>query len=157
MDINTLLDTIETTLANDTALRNWANVTYGRTQKVYINVDTRNMPAEGDCPYVAAYPASKSVGARTDRKSHRIEMVFCINDDTASIDAENNIVKYEGVARVEEFRKLAEDALAAMDIGNVMIDRIDIEYDTIDSFPFMVAAMSAEFGEQHLISSDPLD
>ena len=50
-----------------------------------------------------------------------------------------------------------EDEVAAMDIGNLTIDIIEIEYDTIDSFPFMLASMSISFGEAQLIGADPLE
>ena len=157
MDVNTLFETAKDALSQNSALTTWANATYSQQHKVYANVDVRTPPGEDDCPYVAFYPATKIVGDSAARKNHAFEFICCINDDTLATNDETNVVEYAGVQRLETFRKLVEDAISGMSIGNVALDMITIEYDTIESFPFMLAAMSISFGEAQLIGVDPLE
>lgn len=156
MDISTLIDTIKTALANDAAVDNWANLTYGQTHTTYVNIDIRNPPGEDDCPYIVFYPTSKTMGSKSARKQHRFDVICCIHDSESETNPESNIVEYKGVVRIWEFRKLVEDALDGMSIGNALIDLVEVEYDTMDSFPFMIAAVAVDIGEEHLIGANPL-
>ena len=157
MDVNTLLENMRSVLAQDVQLSDWSNLTYGQTHKIYVNMDTRVPPGEDDCPYIAFYPTGKTAGDSVTRKRHIFEIICCIYDSTSEINPDGNITEYEGVSRIEDFRKMAEDALGDMNIGNVHLDVVDIEYDTIESFPFMMAAMEVTFGQDRLIGVDPLE
>lgn len=156
MDINTLLETFKDALTQDSALSSWCIAVYGQTHKVYINIDVNSPPAETDCPYFVLYPASKSAGPQTARKRHGLVMVCCLYDDSSLTNVETNVVEYKGVKRLETLRKKGENALAAADIDPAVIDTLDIEYDTIESFPFMMAGTEVAVGQAHLIGADPL-
>lgn len=155
MDINTLLETFKDALAQDSAISSWCLATYGRTHTLYINLDINNPPAESNCPYFVLYPDAKTAGPQSARKNHRMVMVCCLNDDSSETNPETNVVEYKGVKRLEVLRKKGEDALAAADIGRAVIDVVDIEYDTIESFPFMMAGTMVDVGESHLLGGDP--
>jgi hypothetical protein len=157
MDINTLIETFKAALAQDQAMATWAMATYGQTHKVYLNLDIHDPPAEADCPYIVFFPDSKTSGPASGRKRHSFQLMSCVHDDNSVINAENNVIEYTGVKKLESFRKLAENALAGASIGNAVIDILEIDYETIDSFPFMLAATRMEVGEAHIIGVDPLE
>lgn len=157
MDINTLLETLTDAIANDEATKTWCKVTYGRNHKVYVNVDVQDQPGENDCPYTAIYPTDKLAGHYTEMKTHGFDVICIIHDNESETLVEANIIQYKGVNRVEDFRKLVETAIAGANIGNLIIERIDIKYDTINLFPFMMAGMNISIREDHLLGSDPLE
>lgn len=156
MDFKTLIDTIKSAIAHDNEIGVWSEINYGRIHKTYVNIDSRNPPGIDDCPYVVFYPTAKIVGPGTFKKRHNIDVVCCIHDDQAETNAENNIIEYKGVGRIWEFRKLVETALSGMDVGRLVIDLVEAEYDTIESFPFMLVSMSMEIGQEHLIGTSAL-
>lgn len=157
MNINTLISELSKTVANDSALTNWAVNAYGQSHNVFINMDLRDPPKDTDCPYLVILPLSKSVGRGREEKTHEIEISCCVYDDDFEIHAETNITEFAGSKRLEEFRKLAETVIANSDIGNALIESVDIEYDVVSSFPFMWVGMVFEITEQFVFGSDPLE
>lgn len=157
MDINTLLETFKDALSQDTTMATWATAHYGQGHKIYLNIDINNPPGEADCPYHAFYPVSKFAGPAAGRKQQGFSLITCVHDDSSVINAETNTVEYTGVQRLETFRKLAEDAIAGASIGNAVLDTVEIDYETIDSFPFMLAATTISIGDSQLIGTDPLE
>lgn len=156
MDLNSLLGDLAEAVASDSDTLTWANSTYGRDHKVYVNVDVRNPPGEDDCPFVALYPLSKSVGRAVSRKEHGFEVVCCVHDSALKSHALTNLVEYEGVRRVETFRKYVETAIAGVSVGNALLELVEVEYETIDQFPFILSVMVIQIGEEVTIGSNPL-
>ena len=157
MNINTLLNNISEAVAEDIELFAWSKATYGQKHSVYVNYDTRSLPGENNCPYVAIYPRLRTGGVGSSIKKHVFQIVCTVFDrETGIHPGFDNIVEYEGVQRMEAFRKLVETAINGVDIGNLWINSISVDYETIDSFPFMLAGMEIEIFETILISSDPL-
>lgn len=156
MNINTLLADIAQQIALDAELDAWCMDTYGRNCKVLVNYDTRNPPGESDCPFVAIYPGAKRAGQAVAVKEHVIDIGCCIHDEASVVHPETNMTEYKGVQRIEVMRKYVEDAVAGTSMGNALVAAVDIEYDTIDMFPFMVAAMAVTITEDVTIGSDAL-
>lgn len=157
MNINTLLTNYAQNIAIDVDIKAWCNVTYGRNHKVYINYDERDRPGENDAPFVAIYPINKTVGQTIRTQSHGFELVCGIYDESVKVHAETNITEYEGVQRIEIFRKLVEDAIIATDIGNARVDKAEIDYETIETFPFMLALMDIEVINELTLGSEPME
>jgi len=158
MDINVLSESIKDALATDTSISTWSQAVYGRAHKLYVNADVRDLPAEDDCPYIAFYPSRKKAGHAVIYKEHGFIITSCIYDDASRINPEGNIIEYLGVSRLEDFRKLVENALAAMDIGNALLNTVDIEYETIEFFPFMLVVMDIGIGGVHIaIGENPME
>jgi hypothetical protein len=156
MNINTLLDDLSNAIAVDSETATWCQSTYGRDHQVYVNLDDREPPAASGCPYVTLWPDSKKVGRGIGQKQHTIEVVCVIHDESSRTRSEDNVIEYEGVKRLETFRKHVETAIAAVDMGNALLDELDIEYDPVSEFPFMAADMVITITDEWTIGSDPL-
>ncbi len=157
MNINTLLNSISEAIAGNIDLLAWANVTYGQDHTVFVNLDSRGLPGESKCPYAALYPLTRSGGVGKSIKPHTFQVVCTVYDrETGTHPGFNNIIEYEGVQRLEAFRKLVENAITTVDLGNLWIDSVNVDYETIESFPFMLCGMEINIFEAVLIASDPL-
>jgi len=154
MDISELYLDYAQALASSAAISSWCVAEYGQAHKVYMNFDRRNPPGENDCPYVAIYPVSKRVGQLVGAKGHGFEVVCCLFDDTSRVHAHSNITEYEGVRQLEVFRKKAEDVITEMAIDNAVIEALDIEYETIETFPFLMCGMIFQVREELLIGQN---
>jgi len=156
MDINDLIEDLSQGVARSETVSAWCLATYGQAHQVYVNYDERDPPGEDACPWVALMPSDKTTGKAVERKQHVIEAVCCIHDETSQTYTDTNITEYKGVKRLETFRKYVEDAIDGVDIGNVLLDTVQIQYETIGSFPFMMAGMLINFGEPVVLGTDPL-
>ncbi len=155
MNINGIIDLFSSGVAAHPALTTWANTTYGRSHKIFVNFDKRNPPGEAECPFVVIYPMSKTAGISVGEKKHAFEVDCCIYDE--STRSTGQIIEYNSVRRIEEMRKLVENVLVATDLGNALMQTVDIEYDVIESFPFAWAGMVIEISELFTLGSDPLE
>lgn len=71
-----------------------------------------------------------------------------------------NLVEYDGVDLVEELRKLAEDeVISVIDTikltDSAFFDKLEIQYEAIEEFPFIYATMKMEFGFPYYTGDDP--
>ncbi|WP_054031019.1 hypothetical protein [Desulfatitalea tepidiphila] len=155
MNINTLLGNLATAISTNAALTTWCNTTYGHAHKVFVNLDHRNPPGDSDCPFVTLYPISKSAGLGVSTKRHAFEVDCCIYDDTTRTTGQ--VLEYNSIRRVEEFRKLIESAIMGIDTGNALIETVEIEYSVVEAFPFAWAGMVIEINEHFILGSDPLE
>lgn len=157
MNITTIVDTISEAIAQDSDIATWCQTNYGGGQTVYVNIDERNLPGASGCPYIALWPASKHVGRAVIKKNHVVEIACCIHDDNSRTHGEiDNIVEFTGVANIEALRKLIETSVAEIDFGKPYLADVDIEYDTITSFPFFYAGMMITIIETVVIGGDHL-
>jgi hypothetical protein len=158
MNINTLLNALVNAIATDADLTAWCNTTYGRQHKVFVNIDKRNPPGEEDCPFVIIFPIQKRVGrGGVGQKLHGFEADCCIYNEDSGTPTEPNVLWCTGVTEIEAFRKKVETAIANINISNILLETIDIEYEVIESFPFLWAGMTLIITETVTIGSDPLE
>ena len=155
MDTSTLLETYKDALSQDSALSTWANTNYGKTHQIFVGVNSNNPPAESECPYLAIYPASKTIGLGSDNKSDNVVVVCAVSDETFVTNPEQNVTEFTGIQRLEAYRKLALEALVAANIGNAQISVVKIGYEPLDYFPMMIAGMEIEVIEGHVTGGDP--
>ena len=158
MDINTLTPDLALALAADSAIESWVQANYDKSFKLFVNIDPRDPPGESDRPFILFYPTAKKVGSMRDEKPHiyQIEVVLH-NEEMVDPQRRANLVEYIGVAHVEALRKLVETALVAALPGSLDLDEIEIEYDTLNDFPFFFAGMTLTFNESVCIGGDYLD
>lgn len=154
MNINTLIESFKTAISTSADLNQWCVATYDRAPKVYINIDNRNPPGEEECPFCVIHPVSKRVGFGVSTKRHSFEVDCCIYDESTRTTGQ--VVEYNSVRRIEEFRKLVENAIAAIDIDPALLEEIDIEYEFIESFPFAWAGMTIGLSEDFILGTDSL-
>ncbi len=157
MNINTLLDDITFAIASDENLASWCSLTYSKTATVLDEFDEQDPPGESDCPYVAVQTESKTVGVGIQDKTHEFMVVCGLYDDTTETGPLPNMVKSLGVRRIETMRKYVETAIAGVDIGNVELKIIGIEYKVGAYIPFRLAGMNLIFSEKYTLGTDPLE
>jgi len=157
MNINTLLNDFSEAVAQSSTIKAWTQANYTADHKVYVGMDTRKPPNKDDCPYVAIYPERKQIGQHQREKHHEIEVVCCIHDDTSRTHPGiSNLIEYTGVQNIESFRKLVETCIAGVDIGNATLSLVSVDYEMIESFPFIMCGMIVDVWESVTIGSDPL-
>lgn len=147
MNIDTLVELLVDALIADAAILAWCNTNYSTPHTIYKGIDLRKPPPETDYPIIHIWPISKMEGYSLPEQTHSFGVVCGIYDTTQSSDTDTNLVtvkKYKGLANIEAFRKLAEDAVTAEIDSNtntnlLHIDTLDISYETIESFPFFLA------------------
>ncbi len=158
MNINTLIDALAVAIASDSVTTAWSTAAYGQSHQVFLNVDRRNPPGEDECPFVIIYPLGKSAGESQARKVHTVEVDVCLHDESSDTLANvQGVTTYAGLGNLETFRKHVENAVVGASIGRCAVDALEVEFNTIDSFPFMWAGMIFRIGEDVLIGSDPLE
>ncbi len=163
MNINTLLDRICVAVAQDTDIKNWCLLNYGKTHTAYYDLDQRNYPDGSNCPYVFAAPDTKDVGRVKSVREQSVEVGCLVDASAHSTDATfeadddiPNLYRFPGSKRIEEFRKLVETAIMGIDIGNASWSVVGTIYDTIGSYPYIKAEMQFELIETVTLGSDPL-
>ena len=157
MDINNIIDISVTALIADASILNWCNTNYSNPHTIYQGIDLRNPPPATDYPVIHIFPMTKNVGYALKKKSHVIAIVCGINDDTITTATDTNEVthkKYDGIENIEDFRYLVETAITAelesnTDTPELIIDSVQIQYETIDSFPFFLAITVFELNKDY--------
>jgi len=155
MNINTLTAALKTAIADDAAITSWCTTNYSQDITIYINLDLTDPPQETNCPYVVIYPIGKQVGEMTSPKRHNFELIACIYDATSTTT--DNVVEYAGVENIESLRKLIETAVIGATMGTAWVAEIIVEYETVENFPFIMAAMSIGILENVMIGGDYLE
>lgn len=134
-------------VANDAAIAAWCTTNYGQAHKVYVGVDTRNPPASSNYPLVHIFPLAKSAGYELESEPHVIGVNCGIYDDDSTTTGK--ITEMEGVGNLEAFRKLVETALLGAVASPQRIERIEIEYETIEFFPFFLCGMEVVVSDDY--------
>ena len=122
---------------------------------MFKNADRRDPPGEDECPFVIVYPLSKSVGHSQGRKYHQVEVDVCLFDDTKTTTG--NVTSYTGTGNLETFRKHVENAVVGTSMGYCTVDDLEVEFNVLESFPFIWAGMVFRIGEDVLLGVDPLE
>lgn len=141
MNITTLMNNIRNAVYDNAALSAWCTSAYGQAHKVYVGVDTRNPPASSAYPLIHLFPLTKTAGG--GNQSISIGATCGIYDaNTLTVAGRTRAIELRGVSYLEAFRKLVETAAltAALDDG-YWFDRIEMTYETVEYFPYFLAAM----------------
>lgn len=141
MNILTLLHDIRDAVHDDAATQAWCTTNYNRNHKVYVGIDVRNPPGKDHYPIVHIFPLSKSIGYELENQDHIIGVTCGIYEPDMLSTGKTDAVEYEGIDHIEEFRKLIETAVAGTSMGELLINTLTIEYETIEFFPFFLATM----------------
>jgi len=156
-DINTLLSLFGDKIKSDSDLSSWANTIYGRDLFVLENCDSRDLPKETDCPLVIIFPVKKRAGLNQTVKSHVIG-VSCVVFDTAKTTSGAGVIRFRGGRFVEDFRKKVVKVIFDNMPSDCHLEDIQIEYDTIEQFPYISANMHFEITQEKLIGyGDPYE
>lgn len=141
MNITTLLDNIRDAVHDDSDTQSWCTTNYSQNQKVYVGIDERKPPDVDEYPIISLFPNIKDVGYSLEEEVHGISVVCGIYDTSLATTGKTNVVEYQGVSNLEAFRKYVETAIVGAVSIPQRIDRLDIEYEVIEFFPFFLCSM----------------
>ncbi len=143
MNINTVMQALRDTIADDTATKAWAQATYARDHKVYIGLNQVTPPPDTDYPLAWLYPVEKTSGDKEVIITHTFGISCRVNDASTATGGKANVVEYNGVQHVEAFRKLVETAaLSALRGQALRVNTLTSKYDLVDPFPKTAATMT---------------
>ncbi len=155
MNVNTLIQALRDTIADDTPTKAWAQATYTRDHTVYIGLNQVTPPPDTDYPLVWLYPIEKTDGDKESLITHTFGISCRVNDATTATGGKTNVVEYNAVQRVEAFRKLAETAaLTALRAQGLRVVTMNAKYDLVDPFPKAAATMTVTAVEDTEFGSD---
>ena len=143
-------------LAADADLTQWAQATYGRKQKIYINFDGQNPPGSEDCPYLTLRPEIMRIGNAQTQKMAQFEMVCSLYDESFRTYADEAIIEYNGVQNIVDFLQLSIRALASADLGNALLKLLEPAFETIEAFPYFMAGLPLLITEDYVLGVDRL-
>jgi hypothetical protein len=143
MDIISLTMTLAEAIHDSDAIAAWATLNYSRRHKVYVGVDDENLPGAEDCPLVYLFPTGKTSGHGRDTQDHAF-LVTCeiYDEENYTPPSRENLVVFQGVQRIEEFRKLVETVIFANLPATIDEDaqrQLETTYSDSLVFPFFQA------------------
>lgn len=156
MNITTLINDFRDALQNNDTLTGWALVNYGHVYSIFKGVDVRNPPGQELYPVIHLYPISKRMGHEEMAASHIVGITCGVYDSGQSqVDgALGNSREYDGIDLLEAFRKLVETALLAAIPVSLTIDSLNVEYETIEFYPFLLCSMEMKLSQAYLLGCD---
>ena len=143
-------------IASNAALDTWSNTYYGQGHTVYMGWDVENLPQQSDCPVIGVVPFMQRRGRDTARVSYGFSFFTCIYDDTLVTGAYTNLQEFTGVRRSEEMRKLVQDAVVAVDMGNALIGPVESAYEPVEDFPLFEVFFDMTISDDITLGTDPL-
>jgi len=157
VNINTVTDAIAQAIAVDATLSAWCVSTYGRVATVYINFDRRDAPGEENCPFVSLRPTSYTSGRGVDSEACGIEIVSCVYDDEARTWVADNVSQGQGVYNLEQMNQYVISAVGGASLpANAVVEDFNLEYETVDLFPFILAGGLYNIRAPLTIGYDPM-
>lgn len=154
--LKTTIEAFKDALTINAGLTDWAQARYGRSHKVYVNIDTRQPPGESDCPYIMLRPTAARYGRGASQKIINIDMLCCLYDEEFVLDPETNAVEYYGIGNSMDMLDLAVAAIAAVGTGNSLLQDVEAEFETIEFFPFFMAGCPLTLVEPITLGADRL-
>jgi len=146
MDVAALNTSLRAAIAAYAPINVWANDTYSKDHTFLDRLDSRDTPGEPTCPYSALVLTGKQAGQDLRTNYGMFEVYAVITDATAS-----------GLANLEEYRQLLEDAMVAdVNGGNIRLSVVDTEYDDQSSYPMIWCSSKLRFIEESTIGANPL-
>lgn len=127
-------------LRNDQALNDFCEERYGKLLTILVGVNTKQLPAKMDCPFIVISPGSKSEGVGDAEHQYKISVAWCVYNG-ASV-TENGVTEYLGVYETDDMGQLIYKALVTLNPDNP-IKHIDYSVDGMTNFPQFSGHMEA--------------
>jgi len=156
MNIITLYQNIRDAVHDDSATQAWCTTNYARKHKVYVGIDVRQPPDEGEYPLVNIYPGQRVAGDELEQQENVIGVVAGLVESGTLTTSKTNVVELKAISYVETFRKKIETAVVGATLLGAFIQKVETDYDFIESFPFCFAFMDFYFGSYYSQGDDKL-
>ena len=164
MNITTLLNQIRDAIKNSSAIAAWCVANYGQVHTLAKGMDERDPLAEASYPAVCVFQAGRRAGYQLEAQENTIAVNCGIHDtskttSTVELDeGDDSVIEFSGIDNIEAFRKLVENEITALVIGNGdVIEELNVEYDPIESFPFFIARQEFRISHDYSQGDDPFE
>lgn len=155
MNIITLLHNSRDAVADDSATKTWSLLNYNREHQVYVGVDVRKPPEEANYPMAHLFPINKAMGYDLTAQNHGIGATCGVYNEKTVATGKNNVTEFAGVEHINSFRKLVETAIIGVVVYPVRIETINVEFETIEFFPYFLATMELRLGHDYSQGDNP--
>ena len=154
MNILTLLHNLRDAIADDINIKTWSQTNYTRDHKVYVGIDDRKPPPVSEYPIVHLFPINKISGYELAAQDHGIGATCGIHNEGTTNTGKTNAFELTGIIHIEEFRKLVETAIINAAVWPVRVEALNIEYETVEFFPFFLATMEFKLAHDYCQGED---
>ena len=144
MDYWTLIGKIRDAVKSASGITSWCTTNYGQQHKVYIGYDEKNLPDQDDYPIIVISPTGQHA-ALDDYGEFGVEIGYGLVD--AAEGTSGNVITYQGVQNLLEFRKTVETVLfdADTDLGGSWVAELDELIEPVELFPVFVSLVLYTF------------
>ena len=155
MDIYEIIQNMTTAVAEDDDVRSFSTITYGHECTVMENMDAREPPLPEECPIVIFFPVSKQTGTASLQKVFIVGVSVLVYDDSKPVDIEN-VTSFTGGRTVETLRRLILAAIlnALKSLTVLHLEKVDMDYNPIDQYPYNDIAMELTITAEQVIGGD---
>jgi hypothetical protein len=140
LQLSTIVRKLCNTLRNDQALNDFCKEKYGKPLTILVAMNTKQLPAKMDCPFVVISPGRKSEGTGDTEHQYTIPVAWCVYNKAST--TENGITEYLGVYETDDMGQLIYEALVELNPNNP-IKHIDYTVGGMTSFPQFSGHMEA--------------
>ena len=120
--ITDVFDIVAATIRADTDISSFCQTRYKKAVRVFVGVDPMNPPEFENCPMVVITSSTRFRESRQAYRNHGIHVGAAIHDQNTT--DENNVVRFLGIYRLEEFACLVETAVTkAMNAAGFQSDQ----------------------------------
>ncbi len=162
MDHNLILARLATALHDDPELSTRLEGWYGRLPLIFMGIDSRQRPAEAQCPAIEMDIVGGQAGGEEDDSGIAVttcylSLVLTLHDDGEAAVALPRITEKSGITRRDTFRKLVtritDETMDEMEIYLAAVEHINNE---TDEFPFWQVTLAIALTEQVPLGMNPV-
>lgn len=156
--MNSLVNNLAENIKTDSAIGSWADTTCdGADISVFRNMDPLRGVSEEDCPAVIVNKAVKTGGEDQEEKTHTIEFVCVVHDDTQAVTT-SGVANWPGGDDVESLRGLVMDVIQAYAAPlDLRISAAVTEYAENPEFLFFITHTELTLVESLTMGSDRIE
>ena len=145
-----------TKLSNSIELRDYCNDNFGKEPLIFLGIDTENPPKERDYPLISLAPLANEMSDSNTNYDYEIVLHIFIKDGDPNITG--NIIRYEGIYKVEEFGNIVVKELKEA-FCNTNLEAYDITFynHEITLFPIYTGAVVINFSVPNVIGDEQLN
>ena len=105
---------------------------YGKAPKLYVGMNSKQPPADSDCPFIVLYPGAKTEGLELQEYTYTLTIGWTILQSTTSTADE--VTEYAGVAECDDLGQLIYLELAQLSTDNP-ISTVDYSIEPVAYYP----------------------
>jgi hypothetical protein len=156
VNTNSIIDAATTAVAAQADIEAWSQEQYGMSYNVFENIDLRDPPDPDECPAIVVRPLTKAGGMNRPVKTTDIG-VDCLVFDERKNQTASGVIQFLGSRMVEELRKMIFAKIQAAIPSDLHIVDLEVDYDTVEQFPYCWCGMAITIEQEQLIGVNPYE